>query len=131
MKKSSGDFIPVYKHSLAVSDLGQAVASYFSPDSNPSLLKKTSGLRTEIAFSLFNDSLLIPKTIDEVARSNSKEFHHRQFYFINCIIKNLLSYCNGLEHDGVKEKEYIHLFREEVRSFKKSFKSWRKSLYSN
>ena len=42
--------------------------------------------------------------------------------------RNILSYCNGLEKDGVKEKEYLNLLRKEIKSFRKSFKKWRKSM---
>ena len=48
--------------------------------------------------------------------------------FINIITHNIISYCNGLEKDGVKEKEYISLLRKELRTFRKSFKQWRSSL---
>lgn len=48
--------------------------------------------------------------------------------FINIMLKNIVSYCNGLEKDGVREKEYLNLLRKEIRSFRKTFRIWRKSL---
>ena len=55
----------------------------------------------------------------------------KNLVFINIMTRNILSYCNGLEKDGVKEKEYINLLRREIKVFRKSFKQWRKSLTTN
>jgi hypothetical protein len=128
MKKTPYKLLPVYKKSLELRDLGTAIASYFSNDSNLFKLNKSASLRDSIANSLITDSNLISQQIRQAATSNSYEIRMQSATFINVITRNLASYCNGLDHDGVKEREYVNLLRRELRSFRVSFKQWRKSL---
>lgn len=127
MNSASNHYNPVYRQSLAVADVGQAVAHYFSND-QPSRLKKYAALRAEIAHGIFTDALLIPKTIEGITLAKPKKHLKSQLTYTSVIIKNLYIYCNGLERDGAKEKEYINLLRHEVGNLKKAFKIWRKSL---
>jgi hypothetical protein len=54
----------------------------------------------------------------------------RSATFINIMIRNINSYCTGLEKDGVREKEYLNLLRKEINSFRASFRKWRQNLSS-
>lgn len=120
--------LPVYKKSLVIRDLSSAIALYFSKESNLFKLKRTAGLRDHIASSLRIDADLISKQIEQAVTSNSYETRIQSLRFINVITRNLNSYCNGLDHDGVKEKEYLNLLRRELKSFRISYKQWRRSL---
>lgn len=120
----------IFQKSLAVCDISKAVSTYFATEANFVRVTKFAPLRYEIALSLVNDANLIPKSVTEVLTTESKEQRVYQLSLINIMVKNMLSYCNGLENDGVKEKEYVHLLREEIKSFKRSFKTWRKSFRS-
>ncbi len=128
MKHTPYYALPVYQKSLALHDLSSAVASYFSKEKHILKLKKTASLREQIASSLFIDSNLIAKQIEQAVTTNSYEARLQSASFINTITRNLSSYCNGLDYDGVKEKEYVNLLRRELKSFRVSFKQWRKSL---
>lgn len=128
MQNSAYNSLPVYKKSLALRDLSSAIAAYFSSDSTFFKLKRTASLREHIAFSIFTDSSLISQQIKQAETSNSYEVRMKSATYINVITRNILYYCNGLEQDGVKEKEYVNLLRRELKSFRKSFKQWRKSL---
>ncbi len=119
--------LQVYKNSLVLKDLSDALGHYFSPEERR-YSKKYLGLRAVIAESLIHDASLIPTTIERTFESNSINFRIKNANFINIITKNIISYCNGLEHDGIKEKEYLQLLRKELKIFRKSFKQWRKSL---
>lgn len=118
----------VLRQSFVVCDMSTAVSAYFV--SEPVSANKTRflPLRHEIAISMVNDAALLPKSITKALGSNSKEKRLKELRLINIRLRNLLSYCNGLEKDGVKEKEYVHLLRKEINSFRKSFKAWRTSL---
>lgn len=120
----------MYRKSLEICDTSQAVSAYFASEKTLLTLSRFAPLRQEIALSLVNDALLIPKSVSEIFNSKTKEHRLQQLSLINIMMKNLLSYCNGLEKDGVKEKEYLNLLRSEIISFKKAFKIWRKSLLS-
>jgi thioredoxin-related protein len=48
--------------------------------------------------------------------------------FVHIMTRNILSYCNGLEKDGVKEKEYLNLLRREIKLFRILYKKWKRSL---
>ena len=119
--------LPVYKNSLALRDLSDALGQYFSPDSK-TRSRKSLGLRSVIAECLVTDAALLPLTIEKTHESKSLNYRLQNATFINVITKNIMSYCNGLEKDGVKETEYVQLLRKEMKTFRKSFKLWRKSL---
>lgn len=119
--------LPVYKNSLALRDLSDALGHYFSAEQKTFSPKKL-GLRAVIGEALMSDAQLLPITIEKVYNSKSPNYRLQNATFINIITRNIISYCNGLEKDGVKEKEYIQLLRKELKTFRTSFKQWRKSL---
>lgn len=128
MKKHAYHKLPVYQKSLVLKDLSKAIAHYFSYDNDFFIQHRKSGLRTDIAKALFVDASLITNTIQESLATKSGSTQNQHLAFINIMTGNILSYCNGLEKDGVKEKEYINLLRTEIKSFRSYFKQWRKSI---
>jgi len=120
--------IPVYQKALRLRDISEAIASYVS--FNKDVLKRyhSNSLRDNIADSLVNDTVLIPKQIAQAERSKSYSERINSATFINIMIKNINSYCLGLEKDGVKEMEYLNLLRSEIKSFRKSFTKWRRTI---
>ena len=131
MKSRNYVSLPVYQRSLALKDLSTAVASYFSYDGDLFVLPKKSGLRNEIANALFTDASLISKNLVEAATASSKKIRNKNITYINIKPRNILANCNGMEKEGVKEKEYVQLLRKDIRSFRADFKQWRKSLISS
>lgn len=127
MENNGFNALPVYKDSLVLRDLSDAIAHYFSPEQKVRS-RKSMGLRAVIAESLITDASLLPITIEEAYKSNSLHYRIKNATFISIITRNIISYCNGLEKDGVKEEEYVRLLRKELKTFRKSFKQWRKSL---
>jgi hypothetical protein len=130
MEKSSLNSLVVYRKSLALRDLSEAVASYFSYNKEILSLRKIDNFRDDISQSLKNDALLITKEVEQAALSNSYSVRMRSLSYINIMTRNILAYCNGLERDGVKEKEYLNLLRKEIKIFRVSFKKWRKSFHN-
>lgn len=130
MEKSSLNSLVVYRNSLALRDLSEAVASYFSYNKEILSLRKIDNFRDDISQSLKNDALLITKEVEQAALSNSYSVRMRSLSYINIMTRNILAYCNGLERDGVKEKEYLNLLRKEIKIFRVSFKKWRKSFHN-
>ena len=130
MKNTPFNTLPVYRNSLVLRDLSDALAQYFTPD-KPVFKSQNIGLRAIIAASLATDASLLPETIEKVYSTTSIDARRKNTTFISIITKNLVSYCNGLERDGIKEKEYLQLLRNELRTFRKSFKQWRKSLLND
>lgn len=130
MKNSGFNSLPVYKNSLVLRDLSDALGHYFFSEHNV-FSQKSLGLRATIAKSLITDASLLPITIEETYNSSSLSNRLKNATFINIITRNIISYCNGLEKDGVREKEYIQLLRMELKTFRTSFKQWRKSLIAD
>ncbi|MDC6367369.1 MULTISPECIES: hypothetical protein [Flavobacteriaceae] len=128
MERSSLHSLGVYRKSLALRDLSEAIASYFSYNKEILSLRKIDSFRDDITQSLMTDALLITKEVEQAALSNSHATRMKSLTFINIMTRNILAYCNGLERDGVKEKEYLNLLRREIKTFRSSFKKWRKSL---
>ena len=123
--------VPVYRRSLALCEMTREIASYVTFNKDLLKLYKSNSLRDIIADSLLTDVILIPQKIELAERTSSYTERLNSTSYISIIIRNITSYCNGLEHDGVKEKEYLNLLRGEISSFRKSFKQWRKSLLSD
>ncbi len=123
--------IPVYKKALDLCTISREIASFVSYNKDLLKLYQSNSLRDHIADSLLTDAILIPQQIAQAETSDSQAVRMKSARFINIMIRNILSYCNGLEKDGVKEKEYLNLLRKEIRSFRKTFRVWRKSLGRN
>ena len=128
MTPGSVNSLPIYKKSLDLYDLSKAIASYFSYNKDVFSLKSSTSFRDNLSESLLTDSQMITKEIEIAFRSNSHTAKMKSLTFINIMTRNILAYCNGLERDGVKEKEYLNLLRTEIKTFRSSFKNWRKSL---
>ncbi len=118
----------IYRKSLALRDMSEAVASYFSYNRDRRTFRKIDSFRNDITQSLRTDASLIAKEVEQAALSNSNTARMKSLTFINIMTRNILAYCNGLERDGVKEKEYLNLLRREIKAFRSSFKKWRKSF---
>lgn len=123
--------VPVYRKSLALCEMSREIASYVSFNKDLLKLYKSNSLRDIIADSLLTDAILIPQKIALAEATTSYTERLRNTSFISIMIRNITSYCNGLEHDGVNEKEYLNLLRNEVAIFRSTFKKWRKSLLSD
>ncbi len=128
MESASFDSNKIYDKSLAIRDLSEAIAAYFSTNRDFFALKRYGSFRDDISKSLVTDASLITKQIRFASSSNSYSARMKSLAFINIMTQNILAYCNGLEKDGVKEKEYLNLLRREIKSFRISFKKWRKSF---
>jgi len=120
--------LPVYKKALELCQISREIASYVSFNKDLLKLYQSNSLRDVIADSLLTDAILIPKKIALAESTGSHTERIKSATYINIMIGNISSYCNGLEKDGVKEKEYLNLLREEIKSFRKSFKKWRSSF---
>ncbi len=128
MERHSLNSLSVYRRSLALLEMSEAVASYFSPNREFLSMQNMDCFRGDIAQSMRTDASLITQEVEQAALSNSHSVRMRSLTFVNIMTRNILSYCNGLERDGVKEKEYLNLLRREIKIFRVSFKKWRKSL---
>jgi hypothetical protein len=116
---------------LYLCSISRELASYVSYNKDLLKLYQSNSHRDIIADSLLTDAILIPQKIAQAEWSESHSVRRRSISFINIMTRNILSYCNGLEKDGLKEKEYINLLRNEIKSFRISFKEWRRSLGNN
>lgn len=120
--------VPVYRKALDLCKMSREIAAYVSYNKDLLKLYQSNSHRDIIADSLITDAILIPQKIAQAEHSESDAVRMKSATFINIMIRNILSYCNGLEKDGVKEKEYLNLLRKEIKGFRKSFKTWRRSL---
>ena len=128
MNRGSVNSLPIYKKSLDLYDLSKAIAAYFSYNKDLFSLKSSNSFRDNLSESLLTDAGMISKEIEVAATSSSYADRMKSLTFINIMTRNILAYCNGLERDGVKEREYLNLLRYEIKGFRKSFKNWRKSF---
>ena len=123
--------VPVYRKALELCAMSREIASYVTFNKDLLKLCKSNSLRDIIADSLLTDTILIPQKIAQTEFSLSHDEKLRNVSYINIMIKNINSYCTGLERDGVKEKEYLNLLRQEIKSFRRSFKKWTGSMPNN
>lgn len=120
--------LPIYKKALDLCTLSRELASFVSYNKNLLTLYQSDSHRDLIADSLITDAVLIPQQIARAETSSSLRDRMKSATFIGIMLRNISSYCNGLEKDGLKEKEYLNLLRREIRMFRRSFKQWRKSI---
>lgn len=120
--------LSVYRRSLALREMSEAVASYFSSNRELLSMPNMDCFRNDITQSMMTDASLITQEVEQAALSNCHSVRMRSLTFVSIMTRNILAYCNGLERDGVKEKEYLNLLRREIKIFRGSFKKWRKSL---
>lgn len=120
--------LPVYRKALELCKISREIASYVTFNKDLLKLYQSNSLRDIIADSLLTDTILIPKKIALAESKGTHSERQKSAVYISIMIRNLMSYCNGLEKDGVKEKEYLNLLRQEIKSFRKTFKSWRTSF---
>lgn len=118
----------IYRKALELCELSRAIASYVTHNKDLLKLYQSNSLRDIIADALLTDSLLIQQQIDRAEKSDNPVDRFRTTRFISVMIRNLQGYTNGLEQHGVKEKEYLNLLRNEIKSFRKAFKKWSKTL---
>jgi hypothetical protein len=120
--------IPVYQKALELREVSKAIASYISINKDVLKNYRSNSLRDIIADSLVIDTVLIPEQIAQAEHSSSHAERMDSATFINIMIQNINSYCLGLEKDGLKEKDYLNLLRSEIKSFRKSFTKWRRTI---
>ena len=120
--------IPIYKKAESLYEISRHIVSYVSLNKDLIKLCKSNSLRDIIANSLLTDARLISKNMAEALSSTSHSERQRNTNSIHIMIGNITTYCRGLEKDGVKEKEYLNLLREEIKSFKKSYTKWINTL---
>lgn len=120
--------VPVYRKALYICEMSREIVSYISYNKDLLKLYQSNSHRDIIANSIITDAILIPQKIEQAERSESYATSMKNVLFINIMTRNILSYCNGLEKDGFKEKEYINLLRNEIKSFRLTYKIWRRSL---
>ena len=120
--------LPVYKKAVELQSMSRAIAICAAGKEEILNLYKASSLRGQVAGSLLTDTALIRKQIALAAGTSSLSIRQNSLQFVSIMIRNLGSYCKGLEMDGMREREYLELLRQELQSFRKSFKQWRKSL---
>ncbi|NHF57917.1 TIGR03643 family protein [Flavobacteriaceae bacterium TP-CH-4] len=120
--------LPVYGKALELCNMSREIASYVSFNKDLLKLYQSKSLRDHIADALLTDAILIPQQIAQAEQASSYRERMRRASFIGIMIRNINSYCTGLEKDGVREKEYLDLLRAEIKSFRSSFKKWRKAL---
>ncbi len=120
--------LAVYKKAVELREISRAIASYVSFNKEFIQLYSSNSLRDNIADLLITDAVSIPEKIAFATRSTSYSERKSSARLISIMLRNINSYCLGLEKDGVKEKEYLNLLRAEIRSFRELFKLWRNSL---
>jgi len=123
--------VPVYKKALELREISRALANYFAFNKDILKLCKSNSLRDNIIDLLITDTVLIPQQIAQAENSKSYSERLKSVRLITIMIRNINSYCMGLEKDGIKEKDYLDLLQSEIIGFRESFKNWRSGLTSD
>lgn len=128
MSHTTNKSIALHRKALELCEMSRKIAAYVCVNKDLIRTYQSNSHRDIIINSMVTDAILIPQKIKLAERSNSRAIKMSSIRFVNIMSKNILSYCNGLEKDGLKEKEYLHLLKSEIKSFRKSFLSWRQAL---
>ena len=128
MSQENLSSVPLYRKALDLCKMSREIASYVTYNKDLLKLYQSNSHRDIIADSLLTDAILIPQQIAYAEYSNCHASRMKSATYISIMTRNILSYCKGLEMDGVKEKEYLNLLRIEIRSFRRLYHKWKKSL---
>lgn len=120
--------LPVYRKAVELQSMSRAISYCVGKREQLRQSNSSDSLTDQITDALLTDAVLIRKQIAVAASTSSLNIRRESLQFISIMIRNLNSYCKGLEIDNAREREYIRLMQAELRSFRKSFKAWRKSL---
>ena len=128
MSSRGSKSLSVYRKAAELQTLSQAIALCVVKGQEVLQAHTSNSLRDQVAASILTDTALIRKQVDLAASARSLQMRQRSLHFIQIMIRNLNSYCKGLEMDGVREREYLELLRQEIKGFRRTFNQWRKSL---
>ena len=128
MSSSGSKNIFIYRKAAELQTMSRAIVSCIASRDDVLLIYKPNSLREQVAGSLLTDTALIRKEIMLAASTTSVSMRQNSLQLVQIMIRNLNSYCKGLEMDGVREREYLELLRQELKGFRRAFKQWRKSL---
>lgn len=128
MKKDFSPTHPVYLHARSLADLSVAFAQYVEYSYEHLSGNGMAPLQWEIAEAIKTDSRLIHTNAAAMTRERSLKRTWRKLNFLRILSRNLLSYCNGLEQHGLKEREYVRLIRKEIRLYRRALRQWAVSL---
>ena len=120
--------LPVYRKAIELQSMSRAIAYCVASRKDFLYLYMSDSLRDQVTDALLTDTGLIRKQVALAASTPSVHIRRGSLQFISVMIRNLNSYCKGLEMDGVREREYLELMQRELRIFRKSFRTWRKTL---
>lgn len=125
MSYSNLGAIPVYKKALELREISRALGSCIAFNKDFVKLCTSNSLRDNIIDLLITDSTTIPEQIAQAEKSMSYAQQLKSVNLITIMLRNISSYCTGLEKDGVQEKDYLNLLRTELINFRETFKKWR------
>lgn len=128
MSPSGFSKLPVYRKALELQTMGRALAFCVAGRGDFPGRPFSNSLRDQVAEALQTDAVLIRKQIALAASTPSLNIRRQSLQFVSIMIRNLNSYIRGLEMEDIGEREYLEVMKSELRSFRKSFKAWRKSL---
>ena len=84
--------------------------------------KRALSLREEISEAIRVESGILQDYMYNLQEKRKKGSNKK----LGTIIRNLMTFIRGLENDGVNEKEYLDLFKQEVLLFQKDWKKLRR-----
>ena len=88
---------------------------------------RSLSLRQHIAFDLRTDCAQLNNAIKQIIENTQTE-RKTQLAYIQSLIKNLLSYCRGLEYDKAPDIDYVRLVKRETLLFRRMYRQWVRHL---
>ena len=121
--------LSIYRKAAELQTMSRAIAVCVNSNGKEVVqARRSDSLRDQVAACILTDAALIRKQVDLAASTRSLHMRQKSLHFIQIMIRNLNSYCKGLEMDGVREREYLELMRQEIKGFRRTFMQWRNSL---
>ena len=88
---------------------------------------RSLSLRQHIAIDLRTDCAQLSESIKRLIHTTQTDQKSHVAY-IQSLIKNLLSYCRGLEYDKAPDIDYVRLVKRETLTFKRMYRTWARQL---
>ena len=88
---------------------------------------RSLSLRQHIAIDLRTDCAQLSESIKRLIHATQID-QKSHLAYIQSLIKNLRSYCRGLENDKAPDIDHVRLVKRETLTFKRMYRTWARQL---
>lgn len=131
MNSSEFANLPVYRQALEIFKVSRAIACSISNNTNIFEMQFSSNSNYQFASEIVSDSMTLAPELARVQNIANPSIRLKRINRIRKASGRILSKSKMLEYNNVKEKEFLHLLKEEIQQFEELLGEWLFNLHMN